>query len=71
MSVASATTSPTAVARRRPRITSRISRYSTIPRTTRMTRLISLWSGVSTRRNVRAPAVIRFARLAPWTFSAT
>ena len=28
-----------------------------------MTRLISDWSGVRTRRNVLAPAVIRFARL--------
>jgi len=28
-----------------------------------MTRWISDWSGVRTRRNVRAPAVIRFARL--------
>ena len=28
-----------------------------------MTRLISAWSGVMTRRNERAPAVIRLAKL--------
>ena len=43
----------------------------TIPSTTRMTRLISAWSGVMTRRNDRAPAVIWFAKLAFCTFSAT
>ena len=36
-----------------------------------MTRLISPWSGVTTRRNERAPAVIWLAKLAVDTFSAT
>ncbi len=36
-----------------------------------MTRWISDWRGVRTRRKVRAPAVIRFARLALPTAVAT
>ena len=43
----------------------------TMPSTTRMTRLISAWSGVITRRNDRAPAVIRLAKLPDATVSAT
>ena len=42
-----------------------------MPSTTRMTRLISAWSGVMIRRKDRAPAVIRFAKLPDATVSAT
>ena len=42
-----------------------------MPSTTRMTRLICAWRGVITRRNDRAPAVIRLAKLPDETVSAT
>ena len=42
-----------------------------MPSTTRITRLIWDWRGVITRRNDRAPAVIRFAKLSDATVSAT
>jgi hypothetical protein len=70
-SVASETIEPRAVCWMNPRMTSRISRYTTITSAIRMTRLISCCSGVRTRRKVLAPAVICCARPAVLTFSTT